>query len=189
MVEAAIFSLMRLAILMALVVGLGASSDISARPSSELPMPEEMAVEAFLRTYLKKSPYYDYKQTRYIARVAHLHGNERDVIVYVEDRYSCGSGGCTALVLSPKGESAYRVVTSMTIVQLPIRVLETTANGWHDIGVWVQGGGIQPGYEAALSFNGRSYPRNPTVPPTKTLTQPMGDVVIARNTQDVPLYR
>jgi hypothetical protein len=110
---------------MALVVGLGASSEISVRPISELGMPKEMAVKAFLRTYLK-NPYYDYKRTRYIARVAHLHGNESDVIVHLEDRYSCGSGGCTTLVLSPKGESAYRVVTSMTIVQLPIRVLETT---------------------------------------------------------------
>lgn len=188
-IDTAIFGEMRLAILMALVVGLiGASPEISAGSSGELGVSEKMAVEVFLRTYLK-SPYYDYKKTRYIARAAHLHGNERDVIVYLEDRYSCGSGGCTTLVLSPKGRSSYRVVTSMTIVQLPIRILETTANGWHDIGVWVQGGGIQPGYEAVLPFNGRSYPRNPTVPPAKPLMQPRGDVVIARNTQGVLLYR
>lgn len=77
----------------------------------------------------------------------------------------------------------------MTVVQLPIRVLESTANGWHDLGVWVQGGGIQPGYEAALSFDGRTYPRNPTVAPARRLEHPKGKILILRGAEGLPLYR
>jgi hypothetical protein len=43
----------------------------------------------------------------------------------------------------------------------------------------VQGGGIQPGYEAKLSFNGKTYPKNPSVPPAQRLTQQaVGKVVV-----------
>jgi|HubBroStandDraft_3_1064219.scaffolds.fasta_scaffold184111_2 hypothetical protein len=52
-----------------------------------------------------------------------------------------------------------------------IDFLDSKCSGWHDLGVWVQGGGIQPGYEASLSFNGKEYPSNPTVPPAQPLAK------------------
>ena len=73
------------------------------------------------------------------------------------------------LVLARDGNT-YRVVTRTTITRPPIRVLSTRSNGWHDIAVWVQGGGSQQGYEAELSFDGKSYPANPSVPPARRLS-------------------
>jgi hypothetical protein len=81
------------------------------------------------------------------------------------------------LILAPEGTS-YRVVTRTTVTRLPVRVLATKTNGWHDLGVWVQGGGIQPGYEAKLSFNGKEYPGNPTVLPTQRLTRKVAGKIV-----------
>jgi len=77
----------------------------------------------------------------------------------------------------------------MTVAQQPIRVLDTKSNGWHDLGVWVQGGGIQPGYEARLSFDGKEYPSNPTVPPARPLTANVsGRIVVPQSTPGESLY-
>jgi hypothetical protein len=49
--------------------------------------------------------------------------------------------------------------------------------------VWVQGGGIQPGYEAELRFDGNAYPSNPSVIPARPLVnRPHGQIVIAEVT-------
>lgn len=108
------------------------------------------------------------EQTRYEHAFVRLNGNTgpADVLVYLTGPAWCGSGGCTALVLAPD-RASYRVVTRITIVRAPIRVLSTSTNGWRDLGVWVEGGGIQPGYEARLPFNGKTYPSNPSVPPAQ----------------------
>ncbi|MGO9084177.1 MAG: YybH family protein [Candidatus Sulfotelmatobacter sp.] len=62
----------------------------------------------------------------------------------------------------------------------PIRVLETKTNGWHDLSVVVAGGGVLSAYEAKLSFDGTTYPTNPSTPPaTRLLETAPGKVVIA----------
>jgi hypothetical protein len=77
--------------------------------------------------------------------------------------------------------TSYKVISHTTIVRLPIRALRTRTNGWRDIGVFVQGGGIQPGYEAALPFDGAKYPSNPTVPPARRLSKEVaGEVLIPK---------
>ena len=88
----------------------------------------------------------------------------KEVIVHVTCQSLCGTGGCPTLILVPL-KSSFRIVSRIGITRPPIRVLESKSNGWHDITVWVQGGGIQPGYEADLPFDGESYAPNPTVPP------------------------
>lgn len=89
----------------------------------------------------------------------------------------CGSGGCElyVLTLTPTG---YRQVTNISITRPPIRILPTITHGWHDLGVLVAGGGINPGYEAQLRFDGRTYPSNPTVPPATRLKTTAGKQVI-----------
>jgi hypothetical protein len=100
----------------------------------------------------------------------------------------CGSGGCNCLVLARKN-SSYEVVTKITITQTPIRVLDSVSNGWRSLGVGVRGGGIQPGYEAELRFDGKTYPRNPSVPPARPLkTAVAGEVVIESEQNATPLY-
>lgn len=107
----------------------------------ELSQSEAVKVNTFLRAYLK-DPYYDYKSTRYIAVPASLEGHARDVIVYFTDQRSCGSGGCTTLILAPDNASSYKVVTSITAAWRPIRILNTLSNGWRDIECGCRGEGF-----------------------------------------------
>jgi hypothetical protein len=69
-------------------------------------------------------------------------------------------------------------------------VLNTKSNGWHDISVVVAGGGIQPGYEAVLSFDGKTYPSNPSTPPARRLDgKAEGEIVIPVKVESTPLYQ
>ena len=143
--------------------------------------------EASLRRFLQTLD--DDKGTRYIATFRDLNGDGTpEAIVYLIGNGWCGSGGCNTLVLARAGD-AWKVLGNTTITRPPIRVLSRTAHGWHSIGVWVQGGGIQPGYQAELPFDGKGYPGNPTVPPARKLeVRAEGEVVIASMQNARPLY-
>jgi hypothetical protein len=108
-------------------------------------------------------------------------------VVYVSGEGWCGSGGCTLLILEPI-DSSFKVLGRVTIVQLPVRLLPSTKHGHPDIGVTVQGGGVLAGYEAVLSFNGESYPRNPSVPPARKTSAIQGKIIVANTDSSVPLY-
>ena len=147
-------------------------------------------LEVFLRSYVERQGGLPPdRTTRYAAAFVDLNGDGRkEAVVYLSGRDWCGSGGCPTLILTPH-RNAFRLVTQVTITRQPIRLLKTASHGWRDIGVLVQGGGIQPGYEAALSFDGRSYPRNPSVPPARPVTQGDGAVLIGPADEGKPLYR
>ncbi len=129
------------------------------------------------------------KETRYIASFRDLNGDGiPEALVYLLGGGWCGSGGCTTLVLGQSGNS-WKIVTKVTVTRLPIRVLSNASNGWHKIGVWVQGGGILKGYEAELSFDGKAYPSNPTVQPAKRLAEKAeGEAVIDLVKGAIPLF-
>ena len=158
------------------------------------PDPTVKQVES-LRTFLQKylgEPYPPFERegpTRYSSVFVDLSDNGvADVIVYVSGRAWCGTGGCVMLILAHEGES-YRVVTETTITRPPIRVLATKSNGWHDISVLVAGGGVQPGYEAELSFDGKTYPSNPSVLPARPLKKKVrGKIVMSATAKDEALY-
>lgn len=150
----------------------------------------DVALKAFLRDYLKSGNGEFDRTTRYSAVYAKLSAGAEapETVVYVSGRYWCGSGGCRMLILKPEGAS-FRVIARTTITWPPIRVLHTTTNGWHDVGVWVQGGGIQPGYTALLPFDGKAYASNPSVPPARYATGDLGGViVIPKSEEGLPLY-
>lgn len=110
---------------------------------------------------------------------ADLNGDGRkESFIYLTDPDYCGSGGCTLVIVSPRG-SQLRVVLRSTVTRLPIRLLATSSHGWRDIGVIVQGGGIIRPYEARLQFDGRRYPSNPTMPPAIPLRRPSGNLLIS----------
>lgn len=116
--------------------------------------------------------------THYERADADLNSDGRkESFVYVTDPGNCGSGGCVLVVLTPRGGS-YRVVMRTTITRPPITILSTSAHGWRDVGVTVQGGGIVRPYMARLRFNGHRYPSNPTIPPAVPLGRTSGRVVI-----------
>jgi hypothetical protein len=156
------------------------------------PIPSQaQSLKNFLQSYLGK-PYAPFERegaTRYSSTFVDLKDDRtKEVIVYVSGRAWCGSGGCVALILIPEGRS-YRVATQTTVTRLPIRVLNTKSNGWHDISVVVAGGGIQPGYEAILSFNGKTYPSNPTVAPAhRSIGEIQGEIVIPATAEEQLLY-
>lgn len=149
----------------------------------------EESLRKFLQGFVKIPPLPEDHSTRYIdARVDLNDDKKSEVIVYLTGPW-CGSGGCTTLILVPEGPT-YKVLTKLTAVQLPIRVLAATSNGWHSLGVWVQGGGILSGYEAILVFDGKTYATNPTVPPAQRSNgKAKGKIVIGTELKVLkPLY-
>lgn len=115
---------------------------------------------------------------RYRAAAADLNDDgAAEVLVYAEGPENCGSGGCDLYVLA-RGVTGWRVVTDMSVTRLPLRVLRAKSHGWHDLSVHVAGGGILPGYDVRLRFDGNHYPDNPTVPPAERLPAPSGRVVL-----------
>jgi hypothetical protein len=178
----------RLAVLAALLVGCGLPGRGQAGPEPGSTPAD--ALKSFLRGSLRRPGEPADDTTLYSYAFVDLDGRgSQEVIVYVSGRNWCGSGGCTTLVLARAG-SSYRVVGRIPITWLPIRVLDTRSNGWHDIAVRVRGGGIRPGYESALPFNGRSYPNNPTVPPARPLGEKSaGQIVLSDENEAKPLYK
>lgn len=143
----------------------------------------EEALRRFLQTMSED------KATRYMVGYFDLNADGKsEAIVRLIGNEWCGSGGCNTLILQ-RTASSWRVVTNITITQLPIRVLAETSHGWHKIGVWVEGGGIEPGYEAELQFDGKTYPRNPSTPPSRrTAKKAEGEVVLGTSMKEVPLF-
>jgi hypothetical protein len=146
-------------------------------------------LKAFLQNYPKSGSSEFDKTTRYSAAFADLSGAKvPEVVVYVSGRAWCGSGSCSMPILRPDGVSL-TVIARTTITRPPIRVLQTTTNGWHDVGVWVQGGEILAGYTAVLSFNGKAYASNPTVPPARQLAGDSdGEILIPKSAEGFLLY-
>jgi hypothetical protein len=150
---------------------------------------QDESLRKFLQNYAASSNAPEVKSTRYISAFVHLRGDKsQQVIVYLIGAAWCCSSGCTTLILVPNG-SSFSVLSEISIVYQPIRVLITKSNGWHDLGVWVRAGGIQSGYEARLSFNGKDYPSNPTVPPAQPTTATVkGTVVVPQSATSEPLF-
>ncbi|HTP30597.1 MAG TPA: hypothetical protein VMJ75_00395 [Candidatus Acidoferrales bacterium] len=93
-----------------------------------------------------------------------------EVLVYLPGSDFCGSGGCTSLVFAANGGS-YRLVSRVSLTRAPIIVSEHRSHGWKDLILFVSGGGIQPGYYAVMSFDGKQYPENPTIEPAAPLRE------------------
>ena len=133
-------------------------------------------VAAFLR---------DRDITWYRLAQSDLNGDGRpEALVYASDTAGggdadlCGTGGCNLYVLEITA-AGYRPITAMTISRPPIRVLPEISNGWHDLSVFVAGGGIR-GHEARLRFDGKSYPTNPSMATDGQVTETSGEAAIDR---------
>src|SRR5215468_558336 len=88
----------------------------------------------------------------------------KEAIVYLSSGSWCGTGGCTLLIMAPETNS-YRLISNIPAVRPPIKMLTTITKGWHDISVFVVGGGILFGYDAKISFDGSSYSDKASIPP------------------------
>ena len=72
----------------------------------------------------------------------------------------CGSGGCTALLLSEKGA----LITYFTVIDFPITILNEKNNGWKNLVAY------SGGSDRILKWNKKKYPSNPSVEPKYTGT-------------------
>ena len=104
-----------------------------------------------------------------------------------DDEVWCGSGGCPTFVLRRDG-AQWRIVSRISITRPPIYLLPRTSHGWHDIAVLVCGGGITKCYESDLSFDGKAYPINPSIPPAHKMQVVRGSAIIQSREQALPLY-
>ena len=137
--------------------------------------PEDQALIAYLRERAKEA----LDTTRYTASITPDGGT---TLVYLTGPNWCGSGGCRLLVLDRTGET-YRLVGEISVARAPIRLLEQQTHGRRDLGVYVAGGGITQGYEAAVPFDGRRYAPNPTVAPAVRIEDAPGETLIRADEQ------
>lgn len=108
-----------------------------------------------------------------------LNGDGTDEhIIRTTDRGWCGSGGCSMWVIQEVSGN-YEVVSKTSITRLPLRVLETSTNGWRDLSVIAK---INASivYEAKLPFDGTSYATNPSVEPAVRIDDSSGEILIER---------
>lgn len=124
-----------------------------------------------LQSYIVKS----FGHGEYVVARTPLRKDENEILVYNSGPDHCGSGGCTLFVLEPSGKSFQRIANVPTS-WLPIRVLESTSKGWHDLAVWKAGGG-EGAHWGRLRFDGHRYHAS-----AKTVREDeAGQIVIAKN--------
>ncbi len=153
-------------------VALGLWASVAA---AQTPPPEDPALTSYLREKAQSAA----GATRYTAAIT---PDGATTLVYLTGPNWCGSGGCQLLVLSREGD-AYVSIGEISVARAPIRLLEQQTHGRRDLGVYVAGGGITEGYEAAVPFNGRRYASNPTVPPAVRIEDVPGETLIRADEQ------
>ena len=141
------------AAIFAAAVALAATS-ASAQPDARTP-----AVLAAIQAQLGKGGFGPHAQ--YAIAYSDLNDDHHpEAVVHVGGLNFCGSGGCTTFVLT-ETETGWLPVGRMTVSRLPIYRLPIHHGGWFDLGVYVSGGGIQPGVRA-VRYDGNRYRSNPT---------------------------
>jgi hypothetical protein len=165
-------------------LGAACSAQSSRLPNSS----QENSLRKFLQDYVGNSD--EGRTTRYSSAFVDLKDDgTNEVTVYLSGHFWCGAGGCTTLVLAPQG-SSYGVVTKITVTRPPIRMLNTKSHGWHDISVVARFNAVEPMYEAALAFDGKSYPSNPSIPPSqKKADATGGKIVVPYPGEGTPLFQ
>ncbi len=130
------------------------------------------------------------KTLKIISKSISAENGKEIIITYVYGKTSCGSGGCSLLILEPY-KSEFKVIGNVTNIHPPIRILSTQSHGHPDVGVWVQGGGEVNGYDAALVFDGKKYPKDPYTWPSHkiSLSKNVGTVIISPNDKGNSLYK
>lgn len=149
-----------------------ASGDGAAATTTPLPLPEPVATRSLetpriaLANFLAAQNIAETPPHRDARTDLDGDGSD-DLVMLLEGRNWCDSGGCTLLVFhrddGARDDGAdYRLVTRTRLTNAPIRISSQTHNGWHDLLVGVGGAGTRRG-TVALQFNGSSYPSNPTL--------------------------
>lgn len=84
---------------------------------------------------------------------------KKEIFVGLNGSYFCGTGGCTALILSSGG----KVITRFTVTEFPIIVRPSKTRGWRDL---VMGSAAPKPAMHYVKWNGKKYPANPSTQPS-----------------------
>lgn len=115
---------------------------------------------------------------KYLAGRTDLDGDlDEDGIVYLIDPAFCGTGGCPVYV-SRQGVGGMNVISTIGPAQLPIYALAKGADGWHELGITVGGGGT-PRTLKAVPHGPTGYADNPTEPPAREASSEGASLLIA----------
>jgi len=106
-------------------------------------------------------------------------------VVFLTGRYFCGSSGCIAMILKQQGKS-FKVAGNIGLTNRPIRLLPTKHHGMPDFSIFLHGGGILPGYQASVQFDGKDY-GNASLPPSHKVSRKYGRLLISENAKLKPL--
>lgn len=151
-----------------------------AAPSSEpsglsSAQPDEAVLQQSVASWITAN-YPDMGKLLYASAESDLDGDGTpEVLAYVGGPMMCGTGGCNLVVLKREGGDL-RKISELSVVQLPVGVLESKSNGWRDLALTIAGGGVAE-HTVRLQFDGKGYPRNPTVAPAQE-TDSLGTVLI-----------
>jgi hypothetical protein len=148
--------------------------------------PQRDSLHDFLQSTFRDA-YEDWPETGYAAGLADLNGDGREeALVSLHSGLFCGSGGCALYIYTPQGAS-WRQVAELTIVNAPVRLLNTRSRGWRDLAVHVRGGGMEIPHEARIRFDGTTYASNPSLAP-RLRGHPSGRVLIGDDTPSRRLF-
>ena len=158
-----------------------------AQVSQELSS-RESQLRSSLQAYLEHPPPQNFGPTLYSFSFVNLaRQGSHEAIVYLTGREWCGSSGCHMLVLAQK-DASYKVIARIPGVRLPIKVLSDKSQGWHDLSVWIQGGGIMRGYEARVRFDGTTYNEESQASGEARTQKIKGEIVLSLKDKAAPLY-
>jgi len=93
-----------------------------------------------------------------------LNGDKRrDALIMIKSPYGywCGKHGCVMMIMKAH-DNGFTLVNSIQPVREPIYISKAKLNGWHNIIVRVSGRLNGETKDVALSFDGRSYPKDPS---------------------------
>lgn len=157
-------------------------AETTAPPVPEIPpQPSAAPPEAIAAI---RSMVFD-SEANYAFAMVDLNGDgAQEVVAYVMSSDFCGSGGCPMFVLTTYGRR-YAVAGQTTVTQTPIRLLPTSTNGWRDLSVGVGGGG-EPARQVKLTYDGKFYPKNPSVV-NDTVDAALGQQLISADDRGQPL--
>ncbi len=98
--------------------------------------------------------------------------NKEDLVVLANHSSWCGNAGCTTFVFENKAGTFF-LISDTTITREPIRVAQTTSEGWRDLIVDTKNSS-----DVILKMKEKKYPFNPSISPLATAHQLAGATVL-----------
>lgn len=154
-----IFSLKTFLFILALnlITHSSSNGDRIISPSSD----DELVKTALRKAHVKILHLVPKESREFIyARIDLNDDGKKEILVAQRGSYFCGSGGCSALLLSSNG----LVMNRFTLVDYPFIISSKTTYGWKDILI------KSAGKYRRMKWSNGSYPTNPSIAPKTAIS-------------------